>query len=150
MNRGFIILFAVLLVGFVFGAVMANNVVQLEATIPASDTYLAISVDKTYFSFGNVSKGKDSADNFYVNNTGTEDVLVTASLSGSTNTEFDDYIYLKKYGTSVFMPVREFNMTISKNSSSRLWVNLSLVNYSSPIYRDISYKVNMTIRAVPV
>lgn len=68
--------------------------------------------------FGNISQGYISEKkSFYINNTGTTDVLITASID--ENSEFKkifENLDIKKTSTGTWLKLNEFNLTIKKPS----------------------------------
>lgn len=132
----------------------AANTIKVEANIMSQDSYLMIDVDNDSIHFGNLSRGQvSSAHKICVNNTGTEDAVVTPELSDDYDGLIFDYIYVKRYGDSdsTYKPIGQFNATINHESSRCLWFRLDLSDYTEPIYADIiGHNTNITINAVPL
>ena len=139
---------------FVFFA-GANNQISVEVDVRATDSYTSVDVYPNSIDFGEVSKG-GASDRFKVtiNNTGTENVMVSFLINGGNYTQkIFDYIFVRKTpGNDInYTKIKNFNFSLASGSDQELYFVLNLSSYADPIYGDmIGHRVNVTTVVVPV
>jgi len=154
MTKGMLLVWGIvlLLAGVVFiGFGIAGNVISVEATVTATDSYTSIDVSNTLIDFGNVKRGEVSAYKVItVNNTGTENLLVTLGFANYTGTIFD-YIYVRKSpgNDADYLPIGQFNFSLSRGDDQDLRFRLDLTNYTLPVYQTRRLTANIIVNAMP-
>ncbi len=157
--------FSIFLIFGVVGVffVSAGNVITVETNVISFDTYLEVEVSENT-DLGDVSKGEQSKEvTVYVNNTGTSDVMIVPRLPDNYNGKIYNYLYMREQQSdvngvkNVSVRIGNFSMNVSSPSSGNnvtkehFYIKLDLRDYPYPIYQDLmNYKVNITIRAIPL
>lgn len=102
---------------FLLGLSFTSAITESEETIIKTNVFpttVSISVPDE-INFGNISAGYVSEKkSFYINNTGTTDVLITASLPTTYAGKIFNYLHLKKTSTGTWLNLETFNVTIDK------------------------------------
>lgn len=87
-----------------------------------------------YISLGEVSKGDPSVESskFYINNTGTIDVKITANISENSSEVFNG-IYLRKYSNTTQIKINDFETEILNGVGKMFYVGINMTNFNGTL-----------------
>ncbi len=147
LKRGILIVFLaalILSIGFIF--ISADNEMIVEANFVGYGTQFISIIVPDYIYLGEVSKGDPSVESskFYINNTGTIDVKITANISGNVSEVFN-YLHLRKFGNSTQIKINDFETEIFSDDDKSFYVGINMTNFNGTLSSN-DINLNATIK----